>query len=298
MKILNVAIVGGTHGNELTGAYLVRRWSAYPDAISRPSFKTQLFLANPKAVEQNRRFIDEDLNRCFRMNSLASTDRGTYESLRALYLNQMIGPKGASKHDAIFDLHTSTSNCGVMLVLKDNNLINRQLAAYIQCQIPDTKILYTPPIQGDQPYLTSICPYGLIVEIGPVPQGLLRSDLITLTDEVVKHGLDYLHALNEGRQKAVPDSVEVFEFKEEVMFPKADDAIVGTIHHSLQDRDYEALHHGDPMFECLDGSVIAYEKQETVYPVFINEAAYYYKNVAMSLCLKKTLLTATGLEPT
>ena len=298
MKILNVAIVGGTHGNELTGAYLVRRWSAYPDAISRPSFKTQLFLANPKAVEQNRRFIDEDLNRCFRMNSLASTDRGTYESLRALYLNQMIGPKGASKHDAIFDLHTSTSNCGVMLVLKDNNLINRQLAAYIQCQIPDTKILYTPPIQGDQPYLTSICPYGLTVEIGPVPQGLLRSDLITLTDEVVKHGLDYLHALNEGRQKAVPDSVEVFEFKEEVMFPKADDAIVGTIHPSLQDRDYEALKYGDPMFECLDGSVIVYEKQETVYPVFINEAAYYYQHVAMVLCLKKTLLTATGLELT
>ena len=48
MKILNVAIVGGTHGNELTGAYLVQRWSAYPDAIIRPSFKTQLFLANPK----------------------------------------------------------------------------------------------------------------------------------------------------------------------------------------------------------------------------------------------------------
>ncbi|MEO0870186.1 MAG: aspartoacylase [Cyanobacteria bacterium J06642_11] len=269
-----------------------------PRCNRRSSFNTQLFLANPKAVEQNRRFIDEDLNRCFRMNSLASTDRRTYESLRAFYLNQMIGPKGASKHDAIFDMHTSTSNCGVMLILKNNNLINRQLAAYIQCQITDAKILYTPPIQDDQSYLTSICPYGLTVEIGPVPQGLLRSDRIALTAEVVNHGLDYLHALNEGKPKAVPESIEVFEFKEEVMFPQVDDAIAGTIHPSLQDRDYEALNYGDPMFECFDGSVLAYEKQETVYPVFINEAAYYYKNVAMALCWKKTLLTTTGLELT
>jgi hypothetical protein len=38
----------------------------------------------------------------------------TYESLRAFYLNQVIGPKGAPKHDFIIDMHTSTSNCGVL----------------------------------------------------------------------------------------------------------------------------------------------------------------------------------------
>ena len=111
MKIRNVSIVGGTHGNELTGAYLVRRWTAYPNAISRPSFKTKLFLANPKAVQQNRRFIDEDLNRCFRMNRLASTDRGTYESLRAFYLNQMIGPKGGMATNLTKRYHIPSNSC-------------------------------------------------------------------------------------------------------------------------------------------------------------------------------------------
>ncbi|MEM8806861.1 MAG: aspartoacylase [Cyanobacteria bacterium P01_G01_bin.38] len=241
MKIRTVAIVGGTHGNELTGVYLLRRWAAYPDAISRPSFKTNLFLANPKAVEQKRRFIDEDLNRCFTTDRLASTDRGTYESQRAFYLNQMIGPKGAPKHDVIFDMHTSTSNCGVMLILLDDNLFNLRLAAYVQGRMPGAKIHYIPPVQEEQPYLNSICPCSLAMEIGPVPQGLLRSDIVALTDEVVKHGLDYLHSVNEGRQPAVPDSIEVFEFKEAVPFPQSGGTLVGTIHRSLQGRDYEAL---------------------------------------------------------
>lgn len=294
MQIRNVAIVGGTHGNELTGVYLLRRWAAYPDAISRSSFKTNLLLGNPKAVEQNRRFIDEDLNRCFTMKSLASTDRGTYESLRSFYLNQIIGPKGAPKHDVIFDMHTSTSNCGVMLILMDKNLFNLRLAAYIQNRISGAKIHYIPPTQEGQPYLNSICPYGLAMEIGPIAQGSLQSDIIALTDEAVKYGLDYLQSVNEGDQPVVSDAIEVFEFKELVPFPQIDGTIIGTIHRSLQGRDYEALHHGDPMFENLDGSVLHYEGQETVYPVFINEAAYYYKNLAMSLCLKKTLLTTEG----
>ena len=274
----------GTNGPEFTYCGAGRR-TQMPYIGHR--FKRNLFLANPKAVEQNRRFIDEDLNRCFTTDRLASTDQGTYEALRAFYLNQMIGPKGEPKHDVIFDMHTSTSNCGVMLILLDNNRFNLRLAAYIQGQMPDVNLFYIPPSQDDQPYLNSICPYSLAMEIGPIPQGLLRSDLIALTDEVVTHGLDYLHAVNEGRPPAVPDLIDVFEFKEEVLFPQAGGAIVGTIHRSLQGRDYEALHRGDPMFECLDGSVLAYEGQETVYPVFINEAAYYYQHVAMSLCVKK-----------
>ena len=193
-------------------------------------------------------------------------------------------------------MHTSTSNCGVMLILMDDNLFNLRLAAYIQSRMPDAKIHYIPPTQEDQPYLNSICPRSLAMEIGPIPQGLLRSDLIALTNEVVKHGLDYLHFLNQGKQPMIPDSIKVFEFNEVALFPLDGDVIVGTIHRSLQGRDYEALHYGDPMFEGFDGSVIAYEGQKTVYPVFINEAAYYRKHVAMSLCSKKTLLTSTGLE--
>ena len=47
---------------------------------------------------------------------------------------------------------------------------------------------------------------------------------------------------------------------------------------SVQDRDFEPLSTGDPLFERLDGSVVEYDGSlgDVVYPVFVNEAAYYY----------------------
>jgi aspartoacylase len=41
------------------------------------------------------------------------------------------------------------------------------------------------------------------------------------------------------------------------------------------------------MFLTFDGHEIAYEGESTVYPVFINEAAYYEKGVAMCLTNKE-----------
>ena len=48
---------------------------------------------------------------------------------------------------------------------------------------------------------------------------------------------------------------------------------------SLQDRDYEPLRKGEPLFEHLDGTIVPYDGSfgDVVYPVFINEAAYYYR---------------------
>ena len=46
---------------------------------------------------------------------------------------------------------------------------------------------------------------------------------------------------------------------------------------SLQDRDFEPLHEGEPMFVRPDGTTIAYDGAHwpVVHPVFVNEAAYY-----------------------
>jgi len=46
-QISRVAIVGGTHGNEFTGAYLIKKFDQFPDLIARPSFETVTLLANP-----------------------------------------------------------------------------------------------------------------------------------------------------------------------------------------------------------------------------------------------------------
>lgn len=47
-----------------------------------------------------------------------------------------------------------------------------------------------------------------------------------------------------------------------------------------QDHDFEPLRPGEPIFKLFSGEDVLYEGNSIVYPVFINEAAYYEKNVA------------------
>jgi aspartoacylase len=293
-KIERVAIVGGTHGNEVTGAYLLKHWSQNPAEVSRPTFATRLFWGNPKAFAENRRFVDEDLNRCFGSEALLASEAPSYEASRAIVLNHAIGPKGRPQHDFLIDLHTSTSNCGAMIILLDDRAFNLRLAAYLLKQIPQARIHYIPAKAGDQPYLASICGQSLVVEVGPIPQGLLRQDIFRLSQDIVRHGLDYLHQVNLGAELDLPEQVEVFRFQETVSYPEDGALLAAVIHESLQDRDYEPLQPGDPMFRRLDGTVIHYQGSKTVYPVFINEAAYYYKRTAMSLTTKEVVVVPSA----
>jgi succinylglutamate desuccinylase len=55
-QINRVAIIGGTHGNEFTGAYLMKKFEQFPDLIKRPSFETLTLLGNPKAFAECKRY--------------------------------------------------------------------------------------------------------------------------------------------------------------------------------------------------------------------------------------------------
>lgn len=75
--IRRVAIVGGIHGNELTGVYLVKKFEQFPQLIHRASFETFILLGNPQAFEVGRRYIDKDLNRCFHSQDLHDSTRSS-----------------------------------------------------------------------------------------------------------------------------------------------------------------------------------------------------------------------------
>ena len=49
------------------------------------------------------------------------------------------------------------------------------------------------------------------------------------------------------------------------------------------------MHPGDPVFLTLDGKTIPLGGDSTVYPVFVNEAAYYEKKEAFAKTTKLTL---------
>lgn len=295
MKINNVAIVGGTHGNEYTGTFLLKRWANEMNEISRESFTTKTLWANPKAFYENKRYIDADLNRCFLHTHLNDEMIHTYEGNRAKVINAMLGPKGHSSFDFSIDIHTTTSNMGVTLILVGGDKYNLRLASFIKSRMPKTmppvNLYYFKDEGCDHPFLTSITPKRLGLEIGPIPQGLLRHDVFDQANKVVQMALDYIHLVNTGNEPEVESELEIFIHKTKYKFPEDEEGeICGMVHRDLQGKDFMQLKKNDPLFIDIIGNEILYKGEDVTYPVFINEAAYYDEHIAFSLT-DKTVIT-------
>lgn len=290
MEIKRVAIVGGTHGNELTGAYLVKKFEHFSDLVTRSSFETITLFGNPRAFEVGRRYIDKDLNRCFDNAALLDPTRSSYEDLRAKTIHQILGPKGQPSVDLILDLHSTTSNLGLTLILSSQHPFNLQLAAYLSRINPLVRIFSWGQADHESCLLRSLCELGCAIEVGPIAQGVLDAVIFEKAEELIYRVLDYIDAYNQDIQSETDTSFTLYQFIGAIDYPRDEDGqIQAMIHPQLQSRDYEALHPGEPIFLTFDNQVIAYEGDSIVYPVFINEASYYEKGVAMYLAAKQQI---------
>ena len=294
MKIQKIAIVGGTHGNEYTGPYLLNLLKKRVPISRYTTFELNLFLSNPKAYENSVRFVDYDLNRSFLQVDLSNNSLGSYEANRAKVINQLLGPKESSKTDLIIDVHSTTANMGVSIILVNDNMFNLQLASYIKFRIPNVFIYYIPPkayvSSNDHPFLNSLAKYGFALELGPIPNGVARHDILAQAYDATLVCLDFVEKKNKGLDVNFEDEIEVYEHVKTVEFPlDSERNIDAYIHKRIQDMDYKPLEKGTPIFEKLDGEVVENYEDEVFFPVFINEAAYYYKNIAFSLTRKKKI---------
>ncbi|SMY35064.1 aspartoacylase [Photobacterium andalusiense] len=291
-KIKTVAVVGGTHGNEFSGIYLLRKWQQSA-ALARDSFSVETVFANPKAHNDNKRYVDHDLNRQFSLADLANNELASYEQSRAKAINQQIGPKGDAKVDFIIDLHNTTSNMGPSLILLQSDRFNRQLGAYVKMHMPNAVIVLEDHTSVEQHhFLSSIAPQGVIVEIGPQPQSVIRQDVLDWMDEMTKHILDFVHLYNTDELLPLIPSYEAFRYHETLSLPLDEQGQrIGMVHRSVQDNDFEPLHSGDPIFTLFDGSEVFWKGDYEAFPHFINEAAYYDNNLAMSLAKKVQIST-------
>ncbi|XP_051552526.1 aspartoacylase [Myxocyprinus asiaticus] len=298
-----VAIFGGTHGNEMSGIMLVNMWIKNAAEIERNGLVTKPFISNPRAVEKCTRYIDTDLNRAFTPENLSAPDLEglQYEVQMAKKINQMFGPKGSpDAYDVIFDLHNTTSNMGSTLILESStDLFNLQMVNYIKkAMAPHT----CPVLLNEHPQLKysttrSVAKHPIGLEVGPQPQGVLRSNVFESMRTILKHALDFIELFNSGVEFP-PCTVEVFRAHERMDYPRDTNGnITAMVHPHLQDCDWEPLNRGDPMFLTFDGRTIFYEGASTVYPTFINEAAYYEKQQAfMTTC--REILAANAIRKT
>jgi len=290
--IRKIAIVGGTHGNELTGVYLVNKFKKNPDLVRRESFETYLLHANQKAIEACRRYIDSDLNRRFDIDALENIDLRNYEELAAKQINALLGPKGseAPQMDFIVDLHTTTSQMGLSIVIGTESALAWQAAAYLKEKEPRVHLFRWEGDTDTSPFVDSIARHGFAIEVGAVPQGVLRADLFFDTENLLQHLLDFFEMYNSGAYGRPYRELEIYDSVGLLDFPRDQEGgITAMVHPNLQDHDYSIIRKGDPLFVTLEGEVLAYQEEEELYALFINEAAYYEKGFAMCLAKKRIL---------
>ncbi|XP_075698989.1 N-acyl-aromatic-L-amino acid amidohydrolase (carboxylate-forming) isoform X2 [Rhinoderma darwinii] len=235
-----VAVTGGTHGNEMSGVTLVKHWLKDSTELARETFTAVPLLANPEATEKCVRYYERDLNRCFTRDILNSTESQDepYEVKRAREINREFGPRGSvNAYDVILDLHNTTSNMGVCLIVSEaHRHLEMHACHYIQTHLPnfDPQIfLYKEP--GSELYdLASVSKAGIGFELGPQPQGVVRGDMLQKMKTLVKVTLDFINHWNQGMEFPAFE-VDVYQRVGHVQFPLSPDGEVSAVvHPSLQ----------------------------------------------------------------
>ncbi|MBT7611045.1 MAG: aspartoacylase [Bacteriovoracaceae bacterium] len=270
---MKFAIIGGTHGNEPVGIKTIEKILA-ENKETLNSYKT--FLGNPKAYDLKKRYVDSDLNRAFGPNG---SSKG-YEKKRSSELTDLI----KDKFDFILDLHTTTSNMKFTVILTRIDEFSLKAACFLQKQIPSLKIIVSLRAGNDCPYTSSLANSALTVEFGPVINNVEDDKLIKTMFELTTKLLDY----DFGEEFNYED-IECYQVFGIQSYP---DQGQWEIHKDIDGHDFDPITYGNPMF-CNDSDeIITYKGPNTIYPLFVNEAAYQENNTAMEMSLKTTLANA------
>ena len=142
--IRDVAVLCGTHGNEMSGIFLHRFWRTQlgRQELQRDAIRVETTLTNELAVQRCVRYVDVDLNRSYKEENYRLKDatdttdasdaadaaaddtngssppkrkKTPYEGHRVAELMNLLG---GGKTDFAFDLHNTTANTGVMLLIR------------------------------------------------------------------------------------------------------------------------------------------------------------------------------------
>jgi hypothetical protein len=115
----------------------------------------------------------------------------------------MLGPKGAWRGepgdgqaaDLCIDMHTTTSNMGCTLIVDRWCALGLHAAAHVCAQWEAAcgaagvsvaafpcRVLVDDVLQAESTYVCTAARHGLMIEVGPTAQGLLRADCVAATE--------------------------------------------------------------------------------------------------------------------
>lgn len=272
-----VLIIGGTHGNEWTGIQIVQKYADYLQK-KFPALKLEFIFANPEAHRLNRRFVDEDLNRAFQF--LEEDRKNSYEHKRAKEIKKQV----LESPCLIIDLHTTTANMGRTIIVSHYEPSVLKVCSKLTAEFADCRVIGAP--DPKRKYMASQSQHGLIIEVGPVANSVthaapLESTLQML--EVIFESLSHPHQMQ-------PGELEVYEEARDIHYPVTESGeINGYIHSTIQGKDFSPLRGEFVAFKEYSGGEVRHQCDEVLYPIFINEAAYYPQQLAFTLCRKRVL---------
>lgn len=318
-----------THGNEYTGVWCIKALDHSPPT-QYPSLEISTLLGNPEAHRANKRFIHSDLNREFSHEKLTNNDNAeeceqmtpdeeecmlgseglplTVEALRAQEVNAILGPKFGQEHpstDLVVDLHSTTTNMGTTIIVPESDVAMAHAAAYVlhECggEMGAVRILmHSIPKREHRPNLSSAARHGFTIEVGPVPQGVLRHDAVEKTQKALNKLFEFLQKSNEDQEGIMAELAKIYpngrvpcyrsalakipgQMSGKIAWPTDDENPnfpKWMVHKSFQDRDFSKIKKGDPLFLDLGGNIITYDGShgEEVHLIFVNEGGYYYQS--------------------
>ena len=286
MTASDVLLVAGTHGNEVNAPWLLDEWQRTPELIDAHGLTVQPLIGNPDARAANRRYIDRDLNRSFLPECFASDEGEAVELSRAQALLQRHGPDGSHPCQVSLDMHNTTAAMGSCLVVYGRRPPDLALASLVQGALGLPVYLHEAD-DRQTGFLVECWPCGLVIEVGPVPQSLLDVRIVEQTRLAVETCLASLAAARRATGR-YPRQLVVHRHRCSLDLPRRDGyQISGLLHGERLGRDWQPLASEDPLFVELSDrglpSIQGFDGKAGDVPVFINEAAYAEKRIALSL---------------
>ena len=279
MKINKLLVSGGVHGNEYTGIYIINRLKKYP--LKTKTLEIIPLLSNPEAFKLSKRYKDQDLNRSFSTHDLNNPSLNTYEDKRAREINQTYGSKSDSPADFLVDFHTTTSNIGKTIITDGKSPFVNKLCRYLIEQIDGLRIIKHQGIVNQT--MNNIIPMSLTIEIGAVSTSIYDPKAIEITTEIFKEIVKFIEMSNSDDLPEIKNG-KAYQVVKEIAFPRDEEgSINGVIHNNINGNDFKLISETDPAFELMDGSIQLLNEPGKWYPIFVNESAYYEKNIAFYL---------------
>ena len=281
-----ILVVSGTHGNELNPVWAVKKFRNLTNKDPKKG-SLNFILGNPKAFNLGLRYIDVDLNRSFNIPETDS-NKNLYEIKRAKSLVSEYGLNGSNSCSIAVDLHTTTSSMGTSIVLYGRRERDFCLAGLLQSKFGLPIYLHEKDI-NQTGFLVESWPCGLVIEIGPVAQNHYDSAISEKFLMILKF-LGSLMSDLKNHNIFLPKEILVFVHQYSIDYPRDKNLEINAlIHPSRVNQDWRCIQKGDPLFLDINDETIIYEGNEKIYPVFIGEAAYREKNIAMSFTRKEII---------